>query len=69
MEKNRKYIEIVPEMYELITNSNVWSNSKASLCILISLLSIAQRGRALDLLNAGTKTRKQPRKPEDMRGH
>ena len=54
MAKNNKYINILPEMYELIQNSNVWSNSKI---ITHSFPDIDQRGRALDLLNAGTKKR------------
>lgn len=54
--KQNKFIEITNDIYNLITQSNMWSKSKV-----ISqkyYIIIGTRGRALDLLNAGTKKRK-----------
>lgn len=45
-------------MYNLITKSNMWSKSITHSFKCNDSLYIGTRGRALDMLNAGTKKRK-----------
>jgi hypothetical protein len=55
-ERKNRFVEIRQDMLELITNSDIIPRSK----FLEITVVIDQKGRALHLLNVGSKKRKRP---------